>query len=77
MEGFIFRKGFIQGVHMYLWQDSYVGEDSYQMFTYIDAGIDIYLWWDSYLGRDSYKQFTYMYIGIHKRTSHRSIEGFI
>ena len=27
VEGFIFRKGFIQGVHLHLWRDSYVGED--------------------------------------------------
>ena len=65
MEGFIFRKGFIQGVHMYLWQDSYVGEDSYQMFTYIDAGIDIYLWRDSYEKRDAYKEFQCIYDRIH------------
>ena len=52
MEEFIFREGFMFGVHMYLW-------------------------WDSYLGRDSYKEFTCIYVGIHKRTSHRSMERLI
>ena len=69
MEGFIFRKGFIQGVHMYLWRDSY------KEFTYIYGGIHmkgeihirsshlsvegfikgvhIYLWRDSYIERNS------------------------
>ena len=35
MEGFSFRKGFIQGFHMYLWRDSYVGKDSYKELTCI------------------------------------------
>ena len=35
------------------------------------------LFWDSYLGRDSFKEFTCIYVGIHKRTSRRSMEGFI
>ena len=37
----------------------------------------MYVWWDSYLGRDSYKEFTCIYVGIHKRTSHRSMDGLI
>ena len=35
MEGLTFRKGFIQGVHIYLWQDSHVGRDSYKAFICI------------------------------------------
>ena len=27
MERLIFRKGFLQGVHIYLWRDLYVGKD--------------------------------------------------
>ena len=77
MEGLIFRKGFIQGVHMYLWQDSYVGKDPYKVFTCIYAGIHlgsshtsiegfisgvlIYLWRDSYIGKNSYEEFTCIY----------------
>ena len=39
MEGFIFRKGFVQGVQMYLWWDSDVGKDSYKEFKCIYGGI--------------------------------------
>ena len=39
--------------------------------------VHIYLWRYSYVGRDSYREFTFMYAWIHKRTSHRSMEGFI
>ena len=34
MKSFTFRKGFMQGVHMYLWQDSYVG-GIHKAFIYI------------------------------------------
>ena len=43
----------------------------------------MYLWRDLYIGRNSYKEFTYIYDdidvygGIHTRTSHISMEGFI
>ena len=35
LEGLTFRKRFIQGVHMYLWQDSHVARDSYKAFICI------------------------------------------
>ena len=41
MEGFIFRKGFIEGVHMYLLQDSYVGMNSYKEFICVYGRIHI------------------------------------
>ena len=41
MEGFIFRKGFIEGVHMYLLRDSDVEMDSYKEFICIYGRIHI------------------------------------
>ena len=41
MEGFIFAKGLIEGVNMYLLQDSYVEMDSYKEFTCIFGRIHI------------------------------------
>ena len=43
----------------------------------------MYLWKDSYAGKDSYKEFTCIYGGIHTyggihiRSSHISMDGFI
>ena len=37
----------------------------------------MYLSADSYIWRDSYKEFTCLYGGIHIRSSHISMEGFI
>ena len=57
MEGFIFRKGLIQGVHMYLWQDSYVAKDSYKEFTSIYAGIHIgssYISMEGFISRERF-----------------------
>ena len=70
MEGFIFRKGFIEGVHMYLLRDSDVGMDSYKEFICIYGRIHItsshiYICRDSYEGRDSYKELTRIYGQIH------------
>ena len=41
------------------------------------SGVDMYLWSDSYVKRDSYKEFTCIYGGIHIRSSHAYMEGFI
>ena len=41
------------------------------------SGVDMYVWSESYVRRDSYKEFTYIYEGIHIRSSHISIKGFI
>ena len=37
----------------------------------------MYLWPDSYIARDSDKEFTCIYGGVHIRSSHISMEGFI
>ena len=37
----------------------------------------MYLWQHSHLGRDPYKEFARIYEGIHKGSSHISMEGFI
>ena len=37
----------------------------------------MYLWRDSLLGRDPYEEFTRIYGGIHKGSSHISMEGVI
>ena len=41
------------------------------------SGVDMCLWSDSYVRRDSYKEFTYIYGGVHIRSSHVSMKGFI
>ena len=69
MEEFVFRKGFIQEVHMYLRRDSYAGKDSYKEFTCIYGGNHIgsshILMEGSYRGRNSYKELTYISGEIH------------
>ena len=37
----------------------------------------MYLCLASYIGRDSYKEFTCIYGGVHIRSSHISMQGFI
>ena len=39
MEGLIYREEFISGFHMYLWQDSPLGRDSYKELTHIYGDI--------------------------------------
>ena len=41
MARFIFREGFILGVHTYLWWDSYIGRNSYMEFRGTYGGIHI------------------------------------
>ena len=41
MEGFIYRKGFISGVQMYLWRDLYIGRDSYKEVKCVNGEIHI------------------------------------
>ena len=39
IEGLIYREEFISGNHMYLWQDSPLGRDSYKESTHVYGGI--------------------------------------